>query len=166
VLLPRFEVGAVLDAARDHRATLFFGVPTMYTRLGRLAPGGELGPAAAVRLGSAPLPPSVFERLAAAAGQRVLERYGMTETIMNVSNPYDGERRPGTVGLPLPGVELRLAGGDAGEVLLRGPNVFSGYWENPEATAEAFDPTAGSAPATSAASTSAAICGSRAGARS
>jgi malonyl-CoA/methylmalonyl-CoA synthetase len=70
----------------------------------------------------------------------VLERYGMTETIMNVSNPYDGERRPGTVGLPLPGVELRLAGGDQGEVLLRGPNVFSGYWENPEATAEAFAP--------------------------
>ena len=64
----------------------------------------------------------------------------MTETIMNVSNPYDGERRPGTVGLPLPGVELRLAGGDQGEVLLRGPNVFSGYWGNPAATAEAFDP--------------------------
>jgi myo-inositol 2-dehydrogenase/D-chiro-inositol 1-dehydrogenase len=82
----------------------------------------------------------VFERLEERAGQRVLERYGMTETIMNVSNPYDGERRPGTVGLPLPGVELRLAGGHEGEVLLRGPNVFSGYWENPEATAEAFDP--------------------------
>jgi malonyl-CoA/methylmalonyl-CoA synthetase len=64
----------------------------------------------------------------------------MTETIMNVSNPYDGERRPGTVGLPLPGVELRLAGGSEGEVLLRGPNVFGGYWANPAATAEAFDP--------------------------
>jgi malonyl-CoA/methylmalonyl-CoA synthetase len=82
----------------------------------------------------------VFERLAERAGQRVLERYGMTETIMNVSNPYDGERRPGTVGLPLPGVELRLAGGQEGEVLLRGPNVFAGYWGNPRATAEAFDP--------------------------
>jgi malonyl-CoA/methylmalonyl-CoA synthetase len=88
--------------------------------------------------GSAALPPTVFERLAEATGQRVLERYGMTETIMNVSNPYDGERRPGTVGLPLPGVELRLADGD-GQVLLRGPNVFGGYWRNAQATAEAFD---------------------------
>ena len=137
MLLPRFDAEAVLDAARDHRATLFFGVPTMYTAW-PLTPGGRAGPAAAVRVGSAPLPPTLFERLAERAGQRVLERYGMTETIMNVSNPY-GERRPGTVGLPLPGVELRLAGGDHGEVLLRGPNVFSGYWGNPAATAAAFD---------------------------
>ncbi len=138
VLLPRFEVDEVLDAVRDHRATLFFGVPTMYARLAGSPRAGEL---AALRLlvsGSAALPPTVFERLAERAGQRVLERYGMTETIMNVSNPHDGERRPGTVGLPLPGVELRLADGD-GEVLLRGPNVFGGYWRNPEATAEAFD---------------------------
>jgi malonyl-CoA/methylmalonyl-CoA synthetase len=140
VLLPRFEVGAVLDAARDHQATLFFGVPTMYTRLAASPRAGELARLRLCVSGSAPLAPSVFERLAERAGQRVLERYGMTETIMNVSNPCDGERRPGTVGLPLPGVELRLAGGDQGEVLLRGPNVFSGYWENPEATAEAFDP--------------------------
>jgi malonyl-CoA/methylmalonyl-CoA synthetase len=62
----------------------------------------------------------------------------MTETGMNVSNPHDGERRPGTVGFPLPGVELRLAGGGRGEILLRGPNVFSGYWRNPAATEEAF----------------------------
>jgi len=140
VLLPRFEVDAVLDAARDHRATLFFGVPTMYTRLADSPRAGELGRLRLCVSGSAPLPPAVFERLADRAGQRVLERYGMTETIMNVSNPYDGERRPGTVGLPLPGVELRLAGGQQGEVLLRGPNVFGGYWRNPEATAEAFDP--------------------------
>jgi len=138
VLLPRFDVDEVLDAVRDHRATLFFGVPTMYTRLAGSPRAGEL---AALRLlvsGSAALPPTVFERLAERAGQRVLERYGMTETIMNVSNPHDGERRPGTVGLPLPGVELRLADGD-GEVLLRGPNVFGGYWRNAQATAEAFD---------------------------
>jgi malonyl-CoA/methylmalonyl-CoA synthetase len=69
----------------------------------------------------------------------VLERYGMTETLMNVSNPYDGERRPGTVGLPLPGVEMRLAGGDQGEILVRGPNVFGGYWRNPSATAAVLD---------------------------
>ncbi|HTF59770.1 MAG TPA: AMP-binding protein, partial [Actinomycetes bacterium] len=133
VLLPRFEVDAVLDVARDHRATLFFGVPTMYTRLADSTRAGELGRLRLCVSGSAPLPPAVFERLADRAGQRVLERYGMTETIMNVSNPYDGERRPGTVGLPLPGVELRLAGGQEGEVLLRGPNVFGGYWRNPEA---------------------------------
>jgi malonyl-CoA/methylmalonyl-CoA synthetase len=140
VLLPRFEAGAVLDAARDHQATLFFGVPTMYSRLAASPRAAELGRLRLCVSGSAPLPPTVFERLAERAGQRVLERYGMTETIMNVSNPYDGERRPGTVGLPLPGVELRLADGDQGEVLLRGPNVFSGYWGNPAATAEAFDP--------------------------
>ncbi|HEY7606829.1 MAG TPA: AMP-binding protein [Actinomycetes bacterium] len=140
VLLPRFDVGAVLDAARDHQATLFFGVPTMYTRLADSSRADELGRLRLCVSGSAPLPGTVFERLAANAGQRVLERYGMTETVMNVSNPCDGERRPGTVGLPLPGVELRLAGGDDGEILLRGPNVFSGYWENPEATAEAFGP--------------------------
>jgi malonyl-CoA/methylmalonyl-CoA synthetase len=140
VLLGRFEVDAVLDAARDHQATLFFGVPTMYARLAASPRAGELGRLRLCVSGSAPLPPAVFERLAERAGQRVLERYGMTETIMNVSNPHDGERRPGTVGLPLPGVELRLAGGTDGEVLLRGPNVFSGYWGNPEATAEAFDP--------------------------
>jgi malonyl-CoA/methylmalonyl-CoA synthetase len=138
VLLPRFDVDQVLDVVRDDRATLFFGVPTMYARLAGSPRAGEL---AALRLlvsGSAALPPTVFERVAERAGQRVLERYGMTETIMNVSNPYDGERRPGTVGLPLPGVELRLAEPD-GEVLLRGPNVFGGYWRNPQATAEAFD---------------------------
>jgi malonyl-CoA/methylmalonyl-CoA synthetase len=112
----------------------------MYSRLAASPRVGELGRLRLCVSGSAPLPPSVFERLAERTGQRVLERYGMTETIMNVSNPYDGERRPGTVGLPLPGVELRLADGDQGEVLLRGPNVFSGYWRNPEATAEAFDP--------------------------
>jgi malonyl-CoA/methylmalonyl-CoA synthetase len=139
VLLPRFEVDAVLDAARDQRATLFFGVPTMYTRLAASPRAAELSRLRLCVSGSAPLPPTVFERLAERAGQRVLERYGMTETVMNVSNPCDGERRPGTVGLPLPGVELRLAGGDQGEVLVRGPNVFSGYWGNPSATAEAFD---------------------------
>src|SRR4029453_19255576 len=98
VLLPRFEVDAVLDAARDHRATLFFGVPTMYSRLAGSARGGGPGRRRPGRSRGAPRPPTVVERLEERAGQRVLERYGMTETIMNVSNPYDGERRPGTVG--------------------------------------------------------------------
>jgi malonyl-CoA/methylmalonyl-CoA synthetase len=132
----------VLDAAREHDATLFFGVPTMYARLAASPRAAEL---AALRLcvsGSAPLPASLHEELATRAGVRVLERYGMTETVMNVSNPYDGERRPGTVGFPLPGVDVRLDpgddGDDAGEILLRGPNVFPGYWRREDATRAAF----------------------------
>ena len=138
VLVPRFAPDAVLDAAVAHRATLFFGVPTMYTRLVESSRAAEL---AALRLcvsGSAPLPADLHRAFEAASGQRVLERYGMTETAMLVSNPYEGERRPGTVGFPLPGVEVRLSEG-RGEILVRGPNVFSGYLDRPEATAEAFD---------------------------
>jgi len=153
VLLPRFDPDAVLDAAAVHDATLFFGVPTMYARLAASPRLGELGRLRLCVSGSAPLPPAIFDRLADGSGQAVLERYGMTETGMNVSNPYAGERRPGTVGFPLPGVELRLgpargpggvppttAAGAAkvGEIELRGPNVFGGYWGRAEATAAAF----------------------------
>jgi malonyl-CoA/methylmalonyl-CoA synthetase len=140
VLLPRFDPDAVFDAIASSGATLFFGVPTMYARLAASPRLPELGRLRLCVSGSAPLPPAVFARIADGSGQRVLERYGMTETGMNVSNPYDGDRRPGTVGFPLPGVELRLAVGGTGpgEVLLRGPNVFSGYWRQPEATAAAF----------------------------
>lgn len=137
VLLPKFDVGAVLDAARDHDATLFFGVPTMYHRLAGSDRAGELARLRLCVSGSAALSAELHRALAARAGQVVIERYGMTETLMNVSNPYDGERRPGSVGLPLPGVELKLAADD--EILLRGPNVFGGYWERPEASADAFD---------------------------
>jgi malonyl-CoA/methylmalonyl-CoA synthetase len=136
VLLPRFDPDAVLDAIAAHDATLFFGVPTMYARLAASPRLAELGRLRLCVSGSAPLPPALFDRIADGSGQRVLERYGMTETGMNVSNPCEGERRPGTVGFPLPGVELRL--GPADEVLLRGPNVFSGYWRRPESTAAAF----------------------------
>ena len=80
--------------------------------------------------GSAALPAELHRALGDRSGQQVLERYGMTETLMNVSNPYAGERRAGSVGFPLPGVELRLSDG---EIQLRGPNVFAGYWERPEA---------------------------------
>jgi malonyl-CoA/methylmalonyl-CoA synthetase len=139
VLLPRFDVDAVLDAAADHDATLFFGVPTMYARLADSPRVGELARLRLCVSGSAPLPAPLWERLRTDAGQAVLERYGMTETVMNVSNPHDGERRPGAVGLPLPGVEVRLSGGNPGEILLRGPNVFAGYWNRPDATAAAFD---------------------------
>ena len=136
VLLPRFDPDEVLDAVAAHDATLFFGVPTMYARLAGSPRLSELGRLRVCVSGSAPLPPAVFDRLADGSGQRILERYGMTETGMNVSNPYDGERRPGTVGFPLPGVELRLA--KHGEVEIRGPNVFCGYWGRHDATAAAF----------------------------
>jgi malonyl-CoA/methylmalonyl-CoA synthetase len=138
VLLPSFDAEAVLDAASEHRASLFFGVPTMYHRLASSARVAELGRLRLCVSGSAPLAVELHRRVSAAIGTPVLERYGMTETLMNVSNPYDGERRAGTVGFPLPGVEAALAGD--GEILLRGPNVFDGYWERPAATAESFLP--------------------------
>lgn len=125
VVLPRFSPDAVFDAIQDHGATMFFGVPTMYARL---AAHPRLPELAALRLcvsGSAPLAPALWQRIADGSGQRVLERYGMSETAMLTSNPYDGERRPGTVGLPLPRVQVRLGDGDGVEV--RGPNVFAGY---------------------------------------
>lgn len=138
VLVGRFDVDAVLDAAAEERASLFFGVPTMYERLVGSPRAGELGRLRLCVSGSAPMPADLHQRFEAASGQRALERYGMTETVMLVSNPYDGERRAGTVGFPLPGVDLRLSP-DRGEVLVRGPNVFAGYRNQPEANAGAFD---------------------------
>jgi len=137
VLLPGFDVDGVLDAATTHDATLFFGVPTMYHRLATSPRAAELGRLRLCVSGSAALPAELHEALRRDAGVSVLERYGMTETNMLVSNPYEGERRAGTVGLPLPGVEVRLADG-SGEIEVRGPNVFAGYWQRPEASAEAF----------------------------
>lgn len=124
VLVRRFDPAAVLAAVGEHDATLFFGVPTMYARLAEHPSVGALGRLRLCVSGSAPLDPSLHRRLAERCGQSVLERYGMTETLMLVSNPYDGERRAGTVGFPLPGVELRLSDG---EIVVRGPSVFAGY---------------------------------------
>jgi malonyl-CoA/methylmalonyl-CoA synthetase len=138
VLLPRFETDAVLDVAGEHRASMFFGVPTMYHRLARSPRVGELARLRLCVSGSAPLPAELHRALAERGGQQVLERYGMTETLMLVSTPYDGERRPGSVGFPLPGVELRLSDRHEGEIHVRGPNVFAGYWERPQATTESF----------------------------
>ncbi len=136
VLQPTFDPEAVLSAAAGG-ATLFFGVPTMYSRLVD-APGAErLGTLRLCVSGSAPMSAELHARVLGACGQQVLERYGMTETVMLVSNPYDGERRAGTVGLPLPGVDLRLAPGTS-EIEVRGPNVFAGYFERPDADAESF----------------------------
>jgi len=136
VLLPRFDVDAVFDACARHEATLFFGVPTMYHRLAASSRVGELGRLRLAVSGSAPLSAELHRSIAASAGTEVLERYGMTETLMTLSNPYDGERRPGTVGFPFPGVEARVE--DDGAVIVRGPTVFSGYWERPAATSECF----------------------------
>jgi malonyl-CoA/methylmalonyl-CoA synthetase len=135
-VLPRFGAEAVGAAVRDVAPTMFFGVPTMYALL---RDAGALGSLRGLRLlvsGSAPLDPVLARDVAAATGQVPLERYGMSETVMLTSNPLDGERRPGSVGLPLPGVDVRL-GADGG-VEVSGPNVFSGYWERPDATAAAF----------------------------
>ena len=118
--------------------TMFFGVPAMYQRLCEYL---EKNPADLrhVRLfvaGSAPLPAALFARCERILGQPVLERYGITEGGIVVSNPYDGPRQPGRVGFPLPGVEVRL--GDRDEVQLKGGQVFKGYWHNAAASADAF----------------------------
>lgn len=136
VVLARFEAGAVLDAAAAHRATLFFGVPTMYHRLLASGRAQELGALRLCVSGSAPLPASMWAEIRRTAAVEVLERYGMSETLLTLSNPYEGERRPGTVGLPLPGVSARLDG--EGELLVAGPSVFGGYWDRPAANAECF----------------------------
>ena len=132
VLLPRFDVDAILDGCRDG-ATMFFGVPTMYHRLAASDRAAELSSLRLCVSGSAPLAADLHHALHERTGQAVLERYGLTETLMNISNPYDGERRAGSVGLPLPGVEVRVDA--AGQLLVRGPSVFAGYWEHPEETA-------------------------------
>lgn len=147
ILLPKFDAGALIDAMP--RATALMGVPTFYTRLlddPRFT--GDL--VAHMRLftsGSAPMLAETHRQFTDRTGHRILERYGMTETNMSTSNPYDGDRRPGTVGLPLPGVELRIMAdgapvppGETGTIEVRGPNVFKGYWNMPEKTAEELRP--------------------------
>ena len=144
VLLPGFDPSAVAEAARSERASMFFGVPTMYHRLVASGRGTDLRHLRLCVSGSAPLSSELHAQASAAVGSSVLERYGMTETLMNVSNPYEGERRPGTVGFPLPGVEVQLDVGD--EILVRGPNVFGGYWQRPAVDADVFEPAADAGP--------------------
>jgi malonyl-CoA/methylmalonyl-CoA synthetase len=149
IFQPRFDADAVMAAMP--RATSLMGVPTFYTRLLE-HPGLTREATKHMRLfvsGSAPLLEETHERWRERTGHAILERYGMTETSMITSNPYEGERRAGTVGFPLPGVSLRiadpergvaLAEGEVGVIEVKGPNVFKGYWRMPEKTAAEFRP--------------------------
>ena len=148
-LVERFDHERAVSWFRAYRPTLFFGVPTMYVRLLELPEPVARDIGAGMRLfvsGSAPLPAPVLEQFHVRFGHVILERYGMTETLMNVSNPYVGERRAGTVGLPLPTTAVRvcddagaeMADGISGELWVQGPHVCAGYWNRPDATAAAF----------------------------
>jgi len=121
-----------------HDGTMFFGVPSMYQRLCEWLEQypTDLSHVRVFVCGSAPLPPALFERCERLLGQPPVERYGITEGGIVVTNPYDGPRRPGRVGYAFPGVEVKL--GELDEVLLKGGQVFAGYWRNPDATKEAF----------------------------
>ncbi|WP_374533130.1 AMP-binding protein [Phenylobacterium sp.] len=139
VWLEKYDDAPVLAALP--KSTVMMGAPTFYTRL--LAnPGFTREAAQHMRLfisGSAPLLESTFAEFEARTGKRILERYGMSEAVIITSNPLEGERIAGSVGYPLPGVELRIGGGDeTGVIEIRGPSVFGGYWRMPEKTADEF----------------------------
>ncbi|MBI5304490.1 MAG: AMP-binding protein [Chloroflexi bacterium] len=151
ILQRTFRADRALDALMNENVTLFMGVPTMYVRLIEEAHkrGMNRVQLPEMRLfvsGSAPLGVETFEQFETIFGHKILERYGMTETVMNISNLYAGARIPGTVGVPLPGVTAcvgdergnALSDGEVGEILLRGSNVFRGYWRAPEKTTESF----------------------------
>ena len=147
IFMPRFNSDLILSLMK--KATVLMGVPTFYVRLLE-STNLSRDTVANMRLfisGSAPLLAETHKQWQALTGTAILERYGMTETNMNTSNPYDGERRAGTVGMPLPGIEVRitdqdtgkeLAQGEIGSIEVRGPNVFKGYWQMPEKTKEEF----------------------------
>ena len=145
IFMPKFNLDQMISDMPC--ATTMMGVPTFYTRLlSDVRFTKDL--ANHMRLfvsGSAPLLAKTHVQFEERTGHRILERYGMTETNMNTSNPYDGERRAGTVGFPLPGIELKITDsntgetlpqGEIGEIEVRGPNVFEGYWQMPDKTAE------------------------------
>ena len=146
IWMSKFDANAVVDALPQ--ASVLMGVPTFYTRL-LSEPAFTKDACANMRLfisGSAPLLAETHTEFEARTGHRILERYGMTESGMITSNPYDGERIAGTVGFALPGVDVRVAtdsgeslpAGEVGVLEAKGPNIFSGYWQMPEKTAEEF----------------------------
>jgi malonyl-CoA/methylmalonyl-CoA synthetase len=149
IFLPKLDPELIIKLMA--RATVLMGVPTFYTRLLQ-SPNLTKQSTAHMRLfvsGSAPLLAETHREWSARTGHAVLERYGMTETNMNTSNPYDGDRVPGAVGFPLPGVSVRVTDPETGKELAReeigmievkGPNVFKGYWRMPEKTAAEFRP--------------------------
>jgi malonyl-CoA/methylmalonyl-CoA synthetase len=155
-ILPRFDAEEVWNRLARGDLTLYMAVPTLYRRLveawdavdedTRDAWSSGAGKLRLMVSGSAALPVPTLERWETITGHRLLERYGMTEIGMGLSNPLEGERRPGHVGRPLPGVDIRLVDDDdrpvppedAGQIQVRGPSVFREYWRRPEATAEAF----------------------------
>jgi malonyl-CoA/methylmalonyl-CoA synthetase len=148
-LVERFDAERMPAIFESFHPTLFFGVPTIYHRLLDFPEDLAQRIGRGMRLfvsGSAPLPAHILEAFRVKFGHTILERYGMSETLMNISNPYEGERRAGSVGLPLPGVSVKLLdengqpveNGQVGEIYLKGPNIFAGYWRQEGATVAAF----------------------------
>jgi malonyl-CoA/methylmalonyl-CoA synthetase len=146
IFLPKFDSASVIRQLQ--RSTVFMGVPTYYVRL-LSDPAFTREACASIRLfisGSAPLLTETFRQFTETTGHTILERYGMSETAMLTSNPYDGQRKAGTVGPALPGVSVRVikgeglpcAAGETGDIQVKGPNVFKGYWQMPEKTADEF----------------------------
>ena len=155
---PRFDTAEIFPRVAEDAYTVFMAVPTIYVKMIEALEKADatsrqkiVDGFARLRLmvsGSAALPAGIHRRWEEITGQKLLERYGMTEIGMALSNPYDGERRPGAVGLPLPGVLVRLKNDEGkivasedepGEIQVRGPSVFLEYWNRPEITAESFD---------------------------
>ncbi len=139
IWLAKFDDQAVIEALPG--ATVMMGVPTFYVRLleNPAFTRAVAGPRRLYICGSAPLLESTFEAFEARTGHRILERYGMSEAVIITSNPLHGDRIPGSVGYPLPGVDLRIAGGEeTGVIQIKGPSVFGGYWRMPDRTREEF----------------------------
>jgi malonyl-CoA/methylmalonyl-CoA synthetase len=151
LLEPRFDPARVVEAFAREGATIFMGVPTMYVRLlehlaAHPEAAGALRSARLFTAGSAPLPGGDFETFREKTGHAILERYGMSETLFTLSNPYDGERRPGTVGLPTPGCDVRIVGddgrdvpeGELGEIVVKSDGMMKGYWGREAETVASF----------------------------
>lgn len=137
VIMPRFDAERCVVAMDEHQISVFMGVPTMFHRMAACEAKAELRHARACISGSAPLSVQDFRAFGERFGQIPLERYGLSETMIVSSNPLRGERRPGTVGLPLPRTDVRLA--PDSEIEVRGPGVMSGYWRDAELSSEVFD---------------------------